>query len=59
MTYEVVCARALAADKKALVQSFLGYLASGEGQRAAGEMGYAPLPAALDRSVQDMVEGIS
>ncbi|WP_406040310.1 phosphate ABC transporter substrate-binding protein PstS [Micromonospora sp. NBC_00898] len=59
VTYEVVCAHALAADKKALVRSFLGYTASEEGQRAAGEMGYAPLPAPLDRSVRDMVERIS
>ena len=44
VTYEIVCEKGLAADKAALVKSFLNYTASSAGQGILAQNGYAPLP---------------
>jgi phosphate transport system substrate-binding protein len=59
VTYEIVCSKGLAADKTALVKSFLTYLAGEEHQSSLTELGYAPLPADLRTKVAAAVAAIS
>jgi phosphate transport system substrate-binding protein len=55
VTYEVVCTKGLAADRAALVKSFLTYTASDDGQNVLRNLAYAPLPAAIATKVQAAV----
>lgn len=55
VTYEVVCTKGLAADRAALVKSFLTYTASEDGQNVLRDLAYAPLPAAIATKVQAAV----
>lgn len=51
VTYEVVCDKGLAADKGALVKSFLTYTSSTKGQGILEGLGYAPLPESIRSKV--------
>lgn len=59
VTYEIVCSKGLPADKTALVKSFLGYFASPQTQGKLEELGYAPLPSAVQTKVVAAVAAIS
>jgi phosphate transport system substrate-binding protein len=59
LTYEIVCAKGLAADKAALARSFLSFAASAEGQRELRGIGYAPLPESLQPRVEAAANAIS
>ena len=59
VTYEVVCSKGLAADKTALVKSFLTHLVSADNQTALEGIGYAPLPAELQTKVAAAVKAIA
>jgi phosphate transport system substrate-binding protein len=58
VTYEIVCEKGLAADKAALVKSFLGYAASDEAQKKIQEIGYAPLPPSVREKVTSAVASL-
>ena len=58
VTYEIVCEKGLAADKAALVKSFLGYAASDEAQKKIQEIGYAPLPPTVREKVTSAVASL-
>ncbi|HUR51196.1 MAG TPA: phosphate ABC transporter substrate-binding protein PstS [Mycobacteriales bacterium] len=58
VSYEIVCTKGKDAAKAALVKSFLTY-AVGDGQAAAEETGYAPLPSALATQVKAAVAALS
>ena len=59
VTYEVVCSKGLAADKTALLKSFLTHFSGTEFQGTLPDLGYAPLPAALQAKVTAAVAAIS
>ena len=59
VTYEIVCSKGIPADKLALVKGFLGYAASGEGQGALTDLGYAPLPAEVQTKVAAAVKNLA
>ncbi|WP_088318517.1 phosphate ABC transporter substrate-binding protein PstS [Kineosporia sp. R_H_3] len=59
VTYEVVCSKGLAADKTALVKSFLTYFASPDTQKGLEEIGYAPLPEDVRGKVVTAINAIS
>ena len=58
VTYEIVCSKGLAAEKTALVKSFLTHFASAETQSSLEELGYAPLPSELQTKVQAAVKAL-
>ncbi|WP_460744248.1 phosphate ABC transporter substrate-binding protein PstS [Mariniluteicoccus endophyticus] len=58
VTYEIVCSKGLPAEKTALVKDYLTYMSSTEQQKALEEIGYAPLPADLQKKVQEAVKAI-
>jgi phosphate transport system substrate-binding protein len=58
-TYEVVCSKGLAAEKTAMVKSFLTYFASKDGQAALTDLNYAPLPEEIRIKVDAAVQSIS
>jgi phosphate transport system substrate-binding protein len=58
VTYEIVCEKGLAADKAALVKSFLSYAASDEAQKKIQEIGYAPLPPTVREKVTSAVASL-
>jgi phosphate transport system substrate-binding protein len=51
VTYEIVCSKGNPADKLPLLKSFLGFLASKDGQAKLSQIGYAPLPDTLQSKV--------
>ncbi|WP_430780589.1 phosphate ABC transporter substrate-binding protein PstS [Actinoplanes sp. G11-F43] len=57
VTYEIACSKGSAKPKE--VQAFLKYTASTDGQKALGELGYAPLPETLRAKVEQSVASIS
>jgi phosphate transport system substrate-binding protein len=59
VTYEIVCSKGLAADKTALLKSFLGFFAGQDTQGKLEELGYAPLPAAVQTKVVAAIAAIS
>jgi len=59
VTYEIVCSKGLAADKTALVKSFLSYFASTDAQKGLEEIGYAPLPEEVRTKVVTAIDAIS
>ncbi|MEV0283313.1 phosphate ABC transporter substrate-binding protein PstS [Kribbella sp. NPDC050820] len=59
VTYEIACSKGLAAEKTALVKSFLSYFASTEGQASLTELNYAPLPDEIRTKVDAAVQAIS
>jgi phosphate transport system substrate-binding protein len=58
-TYEVVCSKGLAAEKTAMVKSFLTYFASKDGQAALTDLNYAPLPEEIRIKVDAAIQSIS
>ena len=59
VTYEIVCEKGLAADRAALLKSFLTYTASPEGQGILEANGYAPLPENIRSKVAASVAALS
>ncbi|TCO43458.1 phosphate transport system substrate-binding protein [Kribbella antiqua] len=59
VTYEVVCSKGLAAEKTALVKSFLSYFASKDGQSVLTDLNYAPLPEDTRTKVDAAIQSIS
>jgi phosphate transport system substrate-binding protein len=59
VTYEIVCTKGLAADKAALVKSFLTYAVGTAGQAKLTDLGYAPLPSSLQTKVQSSISALS
>jgi phosphate transport system substrate-binding protein len=59
VTYEVACSKGLAAEKTALVKSFLSYFVSADGQGALTDLHYAPLPDDLRTKVDAAIQSIS
>ena len=58
VTYEIACSKGLAADKAALVKSFLAFYASKEEQQSLTDLGYAPLPEDVRTKVADAVDAL-
>jgi phosphate transport system substrate-binding protein len=58
VTYEIVCTKYSNAGVGTLVKNFLNYTATG-GQSALAQLGYAPLPSALQAQVLQSVNTIS
>lgn len=58
VSYEIVCEKGTAPDKIALIQDFLSYTASDEGQNAIEGLGYAPLPRGFIEKVRSSVEAL-
>lgn len=59
VTYQITCSKGLAADKTALVKSFLGYYAGADTQKGLEEIGYAPLPESVRGKVVTAIAAIS
>ncbi len=59
VTYEIACSKGLAAEKTALVKSFLSYFASTDGQASLTELNYAPLPDEIRTKVDAAIQSIS
>jgi phosphate transport system substrate-binding protein len=59
VTYEIACSKGLAAEKTALVKSFLTYFASKDGQTSLTELNYAPLPEEIRTKVDAAIQSIS
>ena len=58
VTYEIVCEKGLAADKAALLKSFLTYTASTDGQSILEKNGYVALPDAIRTKVAASVTAL-
>ncbi len=58
VTYEIVCSAGNAPDKAALLNSFMGYMAT-DGQAGLEELGAAPLPAEIQAQVIESALTIS
>ncbi|TWG26042.1 phosphate ABC transporter substrate-binding protein PstS [Actinoplanes teichomyceticus] len=58
-TYEIVCSKNADAGKGKAIQGFLKYTASAEGQKALGELGYAPLPESVRAKVAASVDTLA
>ena len=58
-TYEIACSKGLAAEKTAMVKSFLTYFASKDGQAALTDLNYAPLPEEIRIKVDAAIQSIS
>lgn len=59
VTYEIVCSKGLAADKTALLKSFLTHFSSTDTQSKLTAQGYAPLPAEVQTKVAAAVAAIN
>ena len=59
VTYEIVCSKGKDAAKQADIKAFLKYFASADTQKSLEEIGYAPLPAAVQAKVETAVAAIS
>jgi phosphate transport system substrate-binding protein len=59
VTYEIACSKGLAADKTALLKSFLKFFADPAQQSKLTAAGYAPLPSAVQTKVVAAVDAIS
>ena len=58
VTYEIVCTKYSSANIGTLVKAFFSYTAGG-GQAGLKDLGYAPLPSAIQTKVQTSVNAIS
>ncbi|WP_106297803.1 phosphate ABC transporter substrate-binding protein PstS [Knoellia remsis] len=59
VTYEIVCSKGKDAEKQKNIKAFLKYFASEEAQKTIEEIGYAPLPAEVEKKVQTAIDAIS
>ncbi|WP_419996822.1 phosphate ABC transporter substrate-binding protein PstS [Streptomyces boninensis] len=59
LTYEIACDTGNKKDTLDAVKSFLTYTASDKGQDVLDDLGYAPLPAEVQKKVQDVVSTLS
>jgi len=59
VTYEIVCSKGLAADKTALLKSFLTFFADPAEQSKLTAAGYAPLPAEVQTKVAAAITAIA
>jgi phosphate transport system substrate-binding protein len=59
VTYEIVCSKGNPADKLALLKSFLGFVASKDGQAKLSQIGYAPLPDTLQSKVTASINNMA
>jgi len=59
LTYEIACESGNSSDALPLVQSFLTYTSSTDGQSTLSGIGYVPLPAELETQVADAVSSLS
>ncbi|MFJ7113659.1 phosphate ABC transporter substrate-binding protein PstS [Streptomyces albogriseolus] len=59
VTYEIVCDKGNKADTLPATKSFLGYMASEEGQASLADAGYAPMPQEIITKVRETVAGLS
>jgi phosphate transport system substrate-binding protein len=59
VTYEIVCSKGNPADKLPLLKSFLGFLASKDGQAKLSQIGYAPLPDTLQSKVAASINNMA
>jgi len=59
VTYEIVCDKGNKSDTLPAVKSFLGYIASEDGQAQLTEAGYAPIPGEIITKVRDTIQGLA
>jgi phosphate transport system substrate-binding protein len=59
VTYEIVCSKYADAEKGKKVKAFLTHFSSAEVQKSLEEIGYAPLPSAVESKVEAAVKAIS
>lgn len=59
VTYEIACDKGNKADTLPAVKSFLGYIASEDGQKLLSEAGYAPLPTEVATKVRETIASLS
>ncbi|MEU6179090.1 phosphate ABC transporter substrate-binding protein PstS [Streptomyces coeruleorubidus] len=59
VTYEIVCDKGNKADTLPSVKSFLGYMASEDGQGLLEDAAYAPMPEEVITKVRETVNGLS
>ncbi|GAB2869427.1 phosphate ABC transporter substrate-binding protein PstS [Streptomyces deserti] len=59
VTYEIICDKGNKSDTLPAVKSFLGYIASEDGQAQLTEAGYAPIPDEIITKVRDTIKGLS
>ena len=59
VTYEIVCSKAKVPSKVALTKGFLKHFSSSETQKSLEDLGYAPLPNAIQTKVAAAIEALS
>lgn len=59
VTYEIVCSKAKDPAKVALTKAFLKHFSSAQTQKSLEDLGYAPLPAAVQTKVTTAIEALS
>ncbi|AVH61337.1 phosphate ABC transporter substrate-binding protein PstS [Streptomyces dengpaensis] len=59
VTYEIACDKGNKADTLPAVKSFLGYIASEDGQGQLEAAGYAPVPDEIIAKVRETIKGLS
>nr|WP_240939846.1 phosphate ABC transporter substrate-binding protein PstS [Planosporangium flavigriseum] len=59
VTYEIVCSKGTPADKLPLLKSFLGFVASKDGQAKLSQIGYAPLPDTIQTKVMASINNMA
>jgi phosphate transport system substrate-binding protein len=59
VTYEIACTKGLAADKTAMVKSFLSYFVSADGQSSLTDLNYGQLPSEVQTKVAAAIQAIS
>ncbi|CAL9308728.1 phosphate ABC transporter substrate-binding protein PstS [Streptomyces olindensis] len=59
VTYEIVCDKGNKAETLPAVKSFLGYMASEEGQGVLTDADYAPMPDEIITEVRETIKGLS
>jgi phosphate transport system substrate-binding protein len=59
VTYEIVCSKGTPADKLPLLKSFLGFVASKDGQAKLSQIGYAPLPESIQTKVATSINNMA
>ncbi|MGW0497781.1 phosphate ABC transporter substrate-binding protein PstS [Streptomyces sp. NPDC003007] len=59
VTYEIVCDKGNKADTLPAVKSFLGYMASEDGQGLLKDAAYAPMPEEIITKVRETINGLS
>ncbi len=59
VTYELVCSKGKDAEKQKAIKAFLKHFASADVQKSLEEIGYAPLPKAMEDKVLTAIDAIS